>query len=204
MLVIEPSSDSLSNKQFEKVKNILDKSGVILFPTETVYGLMCRYGDHKAKTKIFTLKKRSEKKPLQCLIANFDSLGKFPVKLSSQSKAIAKNFFPGALTLVVESSCGKNTFGFRCPKFHLLQNLLERLPYPLWATSANISNESDQLNLEQILDTLPADIDLAVKNDDFLSQASTVVKVINNQFTILREGAISKKQIREVFEKCPN
>ena len=87
-------------KEWQSALAILRKGGVIAFPTETTYGLACDPRNHEAVKKIFAIKGRSEKKPLQ-LIASSKAEVKRLVKLTGKSKELADAFWPGPLTLLL-------------------------------------------------------------------------------------------------------
>lgn len=197
MQLINAQNGKLSTEHFKAIIATLDKGGVIIFPTETVYGLMCRHGDQKAKKRIFDIKNRPLNKHLQCLVTNQDSLNNFDIEISPLAQKIMTKFFPGKLTIILENRNGE-TLGFRCPKSSLLQTLLQKLSYPLWSTSANLSGEKDNLKLEEIIKTLSKPVDFAIKNDDFSGLASTVIEVIGNDLKVLRHGHITLKQLEKV------
>ena len=197
MRIINAQNDKLSAEHLNDIKTTLDNDGIILFPTETVYGLMCRYGNEKAKKRIFETKKRSPQKQLQCLVHSHKVIEQFDVDVSPLAKKILQKFSPGPLTVILENKLGE-TFGFRIPDFPLLQKVLTQIEYPLWATSANISGQNDQLKFAEIIKIIPSSIDLAIKNDNFLNQASTVVKIKENNFQIIREGIVSAQQLQNI------
>jgi L-threonylcarbamoyladenylate synthase len=135
------------------IKCILNGEPVIV-PTDTVYGLVCRYDSKRAVNKIYKLKKRDRKKPLILLGYNWQSLKKF-INLKQTDSAILRKHikkWPGSLTLVLPGSRfvpkflnkGFKTIGLRIPKNKFLLEALKHCPDRVLAsTSANISGQKD-------------------------------------------------------------
>ncbi|HBC88594.1 MAG TPA: threonylcarbamoyl-AMP synthase [Lentisphaeria bacterium] len=175
------------------------KGVVLLLPTETVYGFMCRWDDSKARDKIFQMKKRNSDKPFQMLVSSIAQAEKEGLVFEGESRKIAEKFFPGAMTLVVKNKNGGTT-GLRIPDHPLILKLIEKINAPLAATSANISGESAALTLEDALKNLEILPDVAVDGGKIEAGiASTVVDATSSPFKILREGPISEEGIRKAI-----
>lgn len=139
--------------KLKKTITLIESNEPIIIPTDTVYGLVCRYDSKKAVEKIYKLKKRTRKKPLILLGCNWQALKRFVsvVNKKELNKLIKK--WPGAMTLVLPASKhvpkylnkGFKTIGIRVPNNKFLLKLLEQCPEQVLAsTSANISGESDK------------------------------------------------------------
>lgn len=138
----------------KRALNLILAGEPIIVPTDTVYGLVCRFDSKSAAEKIYKLKRRSKRKPLILLGYNLDALKKF-VRLNKNPKSKIRNlklFWPGPLTLVLPTSkrvpefLNKDfkTIGIRVPDNKFLLSLLKASPGKVLAsTSANISGKKD-------------------------------------------------------------
>jgi L-threonylcarbamoyladenylate synthase len=151
--------------QLKKAVKTLNSGGVIAFPTETVYGIGALLRDKKAIARIFALKNRPRTKPLQVLVASLEQakrLGKF----NKQALALAKNGWPGPLTLVVKKkrtvpkivTGGRSTVGLRVPDHKTALELIKQCG-PIVATSANEAGEKPALTAKEVKRKVPG-IDL--------------------------------------------
>ncbi len=175
------------------------KGSVILLPTETVYGFMCRWNDSQAREKIFQMKKRSTDKPFQMLAMSVSQAQKEGLLFEGEARTIAEKFFPGPMTMVIKNRNGGTT-GLRIPDHPLTLELIKKIACPLAATSANISGEPAALTLEDALKNLEILPDLAVDGGKIESGlASTVVDATANPFKILRQGPISEEEIKKAL-----
>ena len=183
---------------------ILRDGGVIAAPTETVYGLMARWSDPRARETIYRLKRRPADRRLQMLAASLDDLDACHLTLRRRhaADAIAARFWPGPLTLVAETADG-DTVGIRIPSHPFVLNLIRALGEPLAATSANLSGRppaSDPLAAVANLDGQPdalVDGGLATVTH---GAASTVASIAGDTLAILREGPISRQQLQKALD----
>ncbi len=182
----------------DECAEILNRKGsVLLLPTETVYGFMCRWDDSEARDRIFKMKKRSSDKPFQMLASSIAQAEKEGLIFDGEAKIIAEKFFPGPLTLIVENRNGGTT-GLRIPNHPFILKLIEKIGFPLAATSANISGEPAALTVEDALKNLEILPDIAVDSGKIeAGTASTVVDASTTPFKILRPGPITEEEIRK-------
>ena len=148
--------------QIKKALKLIQDEEPIIVPTDTVYGLVCRYDSKKAVQKIYKLKKRSRKKPLILLGYNWQALKKF-VSLKSISYStshILQSYWPGPLTVILPASNkaprflnrGFKTIGIRVPNNKFLLKLLKKSPGQVLAsTSANISGKPSKSPQKKLL-----------------------------------------------------
>lgn len=179
----------------------LQKPGaVILIPTETVYGLACRWDDITARERIYRMKMRDERKPLAMFATNLEALRHAGVILTNIPELLATHFCPGPITIIA-CNCDGSTTGFRIPDYPLVQALLTALKFPLATTSANLSGHPNALSPAQALAELTEEPDLVIdagmiaKN----AQPSTVVDATGLKPIILREGPINHQMIEDVL-----
>lgn len=173
-----------------------EKGTVLLLPTETVYGFMCRWDDQQARERIYRMKRRDSGKPFQMLASSIAQAEKEGLVFEGEAKLISEKFFPGAMTLVVKNRNGGTT-GLRIPDHQLTLELIKKLDSPLAATSANISGEPAALTLEDALKNIEILPDIAVDVGKIEAGiASTVVDATSIPFKILRQGPIKEAEIR--------
>ena len=188
----------------DKLETIIDSclsalqmpGAVLMVPTETVYGLVCRWDDQKAVERIYELKGREKGKPLALFADSVATLKKHDIYLNSNAKKLAAALCPGALTVVVPTPEG-NTVGFRIPDHDFVLELLRRSGYPLASTSANRSGEPNALNVDSAMGMLDGEVDVVVDGGSISpdSKASTVVMAMEDELKILRPGPISEKEL---------
>ncbi|MBI2996776.1 MAG: L-threonylcarbamoyladenylate synthase [Candidatus Melainabacteria bacterium] len=167
----------------KKILNLILSNELVIVPTDTVYGLVCRYDSKSAIEKIYKLKKRSRRKPLILLGYNWQALKKF-VKLNR------KLYWPGPLTIVLPASKlvpkflnkGFKTIGIRVPNNKFLLGLLKQCPLQVLAsTSANISGKRNVNDIVQKVKLF-----VKAKKGEMSYKPSTVIEIINGQIKTLR------------------
>lgn len=180
---------------WEQAKSILVSGGVVVLPTDTVYGIAAHPGSASAIRRILRIKRRPANKPIPLLAADKDAVCAFGAEFPPAARALAEAYWPGALTLVL--SCGQVFEGFRVPNHENLRRLLKSCGGVLRVTSANFSGQQPALSAAAALCSVGSVSDLVI--DGGISPggvASTVVRVSpDNTVEILRESAISKAAI---------
>lgn len=188
----------------DNVAKILINGGVALLPTDTVYGLMASPHHPDAVAKIFALKNRPEAKNLPILVADGAQITDLGVQLNSRSKALlASRFTPGALSMVLPLFdapnwlSGRHEVALRIPNDAALLDLLSKTG-PLLATSANASGQETPADVQSILAQLTGSPDIVVDGGPRQSQASTLVDTQTSPFTVIRRGALSDGDLKEI------
>jgi L-threonylcarbamoyladenylate synthase len=190
---------------------IIKKRGVVVYPTDTVYGLIADAENYIAVEKVFKVKKRKFGKPLPVFVKNIN-MAKRLAHIDKVQEKILKKFWPGGLTAVLKARplrfpkgilSKDKKIGLRVPDYKLLNLLLEKTNRPLVATSANISGQKASGKILEVLKQFKYKKnkpDLVVSAGNLKpSVSSTVVDLTN--FEIIRKGVISKKQILDEFKK---
>ena len=162
---------------------------VVLVPTETVYGLVCRASDEAARKRIYELKHREASKPLALFTADWRKLD--GVRLEGLPAALAEKYCPGPITIIAPGVDG-GTVGFRIPDHPFILKLLRELDFPLASTSANLSGQPNVLTVAEALAQLRGEPDLAIDGGAIApgALASTVVDATGTTPRILRQGAL--------------
>ena len=184
-------TDDLSAIADQAVAVLKTPGCVILVPTETVYGLVCRAADQAGCEKIFTLKGRAESKRLGWFLSDKNMALQHGVILNDLSAALIDKYTPGALTIIAEKSDG-TTQGFRIPDHPLLLEILHRINEPLVQTSANGSGMPDVVSVPDALGQLNGEVDLVIDGGAIPpgSMGSTVVDATGDSIKILRQGKL--------------
>jgi hypoxanthine phosphoribosyltransferase len=180
-----------------KAQNVLNEGGLVIIPTETVYGIACNPEVPGALEKLISAKGRDGDKPIARLAADPKQVARTAIGWNSGLQALAEKYWPGALTIVLETAEGWT--GFRIPDHAVALQLARICRSPLALTSANLSGEPDTRTAQEAMDSVEAD--LALDSGPSAEQAvpSTVIKVDGDQIECLREGKIPFAEIQAVF-----
>lgn len=197
----------------EALAKTLESGGVAVFPTETVYGIGALASEHNsaAVRRIYDIKQRPTSLPLPVLVQSVDWLERFAPQAPQYAHALARSFWPGALTLIVEvdegvAACADTsadgTIGLRCPNHPFILALLKRLHAPLYATSANSHGMPSPVSFDMLEPRVLDAVDIAVRGGACQDgQASTVVSCLGSQPEILREGSITRTMIESAIKR---
>lgn len=189
-------------KALEKSVSILNKGGLIVFPTDTVYGLAAKFDEDDAIERIYKVKGRDQTKALAVLIGNADQINIISPGISESAMKLTRVFWPGALTIIVKKRediktplSMDNSIGIRIPDDPFVRQLSE-LVGPLATTSANRSGYPSTTRIETVLYQIGDSVDLIVNGGECEGGIpSSVVDCRGDEIRILREGAISKEDI---------
>ncbi|MGE4300916.1 MAG: L-threonylcarbamoyladenylate synthase [Victivallaceae bacterium] len=182
------------------VKTLETPGGVVLLPTETVYGLVCAWSDSDGRDKIYRLKHRNPNKLLAMFAPDAGTAERFGTIVNPLARKLFDAFTPGGVTIICASRKG-GTVGVRVPDHPLVLAVLGIIGKPLASTSANLSGTPSALNLADALRTLDGEPDLAVDGGALPedSVASTVIDTTSGMVKILREGTVPATEIMRLF-----
>jgi tRNA threonylcarbamoyl adenosine modification protein (Sua5/YciO/YrdC/YwlC family) len=148
----------LSQKTVNQAVEFLNSGGVVIFPTDTVYGFLADAGNKKAVERIFKIKKRPKSKPLAVFVKDFKIANEL-AQINNDQKKIIKKYWPGKYTFVLQRKkeiklfgLDKNTIALRVPNYKLLNILLKKINKPLVQTSVNISNNPAMTKIKDIIE----------------------------------------------------
>ena len=186
---------------------ILKQGGIVIFPTETVYGIGANALNEDAVKKIYEAKRRPRHKPISLLVSNMDMVKKVAKDITDLEYKLMKTFFPGPFTIILKKkdivsdivTCGGDTVGIRMPDLELTRKLIDLAGTPLATPSANISGKPSGTNLETIMADFKDSVDFYIDGGKSkLGIASTIVQVIDGVPHILREGSITREEIEKI------
>jgi len=198
------------NKIINRTVDVLQNGGLIIFPTDTVYGLLCDATNEQAVKKLIQFKNRSAGKAIS-VFSNFNLVNQL-VKISNQQITILKQFLPGPFTIILPSKHNVNkllesetgALGIRIPMYRYIEVLTNSFKKPITATSANLAGRSPHYSVESLLSELTGKqkelIDLVINAGTLpRNKPSTVVDLSKNDVRILRQGDIDFSNQSEKF-----
>ncbi len=186
-------------------KKILEKDGVIIFPTDTVYGIGCNPYSTKAIQRIYQIKKRDETKPFPILGYSKDELNKI-VFFDEKSSRLIDKFWPGKLTLVLKLKDQKlketmrlsDKVAVRVPNNKCVLSLLKECKL-LIGTSANTSGTSSLIDSKDCNQEL-SNYDILIDYGRIQSDGeSTIIEINNGELNVIRIGSISEEEILDAI-----
>lgn len=181
----------------EAVK-VLNEGGIILYPTDTVWGLGCDATNEKAVARIFDIKKRSDAKSLVTLAYDMDMIGQYVREVPEMAETLASVsdspltiIYPGAEGLASNVIAEDSSAAIRIPKSEFCLQLLRRFRKPLVSTSANISGQETPAAYEDISGEIIASVDWCadpIYEQGATGKASSIIKLgLSNEVTIIRK-----------------
>lgn len=192
--------------QMNEICDVIQKGGIVAFPTETVYGVGIHFDDEEALERLMEAKNRDYSKAITLMVADKADISQYAY-ISPQAQKMIDQFMPGMITLIFNKkesvrdtmTNGKSTIGIRIPDSEFVLSLLKKVG-PMLVTSANLSQHSNTTSTQEVLNQLDGRIDLVVDGKTSDNIASTVVDVSQDEIKILRAGKITKEQIEEAIK----
>lgn len=193
MLTVDPQH--LRGRLIHRAVEALETGGVIIYPTDTIYGLGCDITNKNAIERIQRIKGRDPKKPMSFICADMSDISTY-AKVSKYAFRILQRLLPGAFTFILPATkqtprvlrSKQKTVGVRIPDHPVTMALIEQLGRPLLSTSANRSTEdalTDPVDLER---EFGSQVDLILECGILPVQPSTVVSLIDDRIEVLRQG----------------
>lgn len=198
---------SAISKNISKAVRLLKKGGVVVFPTETVYGLGAQAFNSKAVKKIFKIKGRPCDNPLIVHIGRANQLNSLAQNIPNEAAKLIQHFWPGPLTLVFKKrkevpsvvTAGLNTIAVRMPRHPIALKLLRQLKEPVAAPSANRSGRPSPTRYSDAVQEIGHRADFILDGGKTRHGIeSTVLDMTRKPFRILRQGSISKETLQKV------
>ncbi len=185
-----------SKNALKKAVKTINNGGVIVFPTDTVYGFLAKAESKKAIEKIYKLKKRLRSKPLPVFVRDI-KMARELAEIDKKQEAVLKKHWPGKYTFILKAKIKspklliKNKkIALRIPKYRSLNDLLKKINKPLAQTSVNISGKPPMFKIEEIKKTFGSDpnLGLIVSNGNLKkSKPSVIIDLTDNKIKFLRK-----------------
>ena len=193
-------SEQLQRIIQEAVK-ILEQGGLVIFPTDTAFGIGCRIDDEEAVKKLYSIRKRPVTQAPPVLVGSVDMAQHLVTTIPKRVKSeLIENYWPGALTIVLPCMNdaipsivrgGGVTIGIRMPNHQTPLHIIQSLGIPIIGTSANFHGESTPFQLSDINPQLHHLVDYIVPGVCSVKRESTVIDCTEEPWKILRQGAIT-------------
>lgn len=193
MKIFKMSSENPDMDLISEAIDIMADGGIILYPTDTVYGLGANIFNNDAVKRIYEIKQRDASKPLSVLVQNVESL-ELIADLNKGSRAIVNKWLPGPFTFILNKKkivspyvSASAKVGVRIPDYKIATSLASL--FPITTTSANLTNEDTLSNPQDILRQIGNDVDLVIDVGDLgNAKPSTVIDLSSSKPTLVRNG----------------
>jgi L-threonylcarbamoyladenylate synthase len=198
-------TDKLPKESLDKIVQILKEGGLIVYPTETAYGIGCDVFNEAAVKRIFVIKQRASNQPLPVIVKSLD-MAKEIAELTPQIILLSNTFHPGPLVIatrkkeIISDIVNPKGIAFRISSNKIVQQIVSAFDQPIISTSANISGFDPPYSVEEILSTLDANlIDIVIDVGELPKQKpSTIIDFLAEPSPqIVREGVIKANLILE-------
>jgi L-threonylcarbamoyladenylate synthase len=198
------------SRGIEKAAEIVLQGGVVAFPTETFYGLAGEAGNEAALEKIFRVKGREEGKPLLLLVADKSWLPGLVRGSPPLAERLMNHFWPGPLTLVFEArlsispllTANTGKIGIRVSSHPVARALVQAVGRPITGTSANLSGHPSASSAEEVFQSLGGNLEAILDGGRTAGgPGSTVLDISGPSPRVIREGAITRKELAPFFGK---
>ncbi|MDR1479269.1 MAG: threonylcarbamoyl-AMP synthase [Planctomycetaceae bacterium] len=199
-----------------RVVGVLRLGGVVVLPTETVYGVAVRAANAAAVLRLCEMKRRGADHPFALAVSGVVAIGDYATNMSNLAKRLARRCLPGPVSIVLDVSQSDSDFRFlpesvqkavskdssvcfRVPDHWFTLSVLKEIGEPLVLTSANLHGNLVAISVDEAVEQLGANIDLAV-DDGIINteKPSTLLKINDNKFSILRSGPVSLETLQKL------
>jgi L-threonylcarbamoyladenylate synthase len=194
----------------EKAAGVLRAGGIVLYPTDTLYGLGADALSDSAVGKIFEIKTRDEGRPVHSIVSDMQMAARYAL-VTGFGRILDTKLPKGKITFVMQKkegletgiARGLDTFGFRIPAHELCILMVRALERPITATSANVSGDAPRQTVDAILESLGEKahgIDLIIDGGELPArEPSTVIDLTHDHPLIIREAAVSADDVRKAI-----
>ena len=177
----------LNKKSVLQAVDFLNSGGVVIFPTDTVYGFLALAENKKAVNKIYKIKNRPKSKPLPVFVKDL-KMAKELAEINDKQIKILRNKWPGKYTFVLNKKDGKGTIALRIPKYKPLNDLLKKINKPLSQTSVNISGQDTLIKIADIEAQFAKQKILLIDGGNLKkSKPSKIIDLTENKLKFLRK-----------------
>lgn len=206
MEIIKISPKRVERKKIDHIVKHLKKGGVVVLPTDTSYGLAVSALNPRAINRAYKVKKRTRNKPLSVIVRDIDQAKRYGV-IDRRTRLLFNKFLPGKLTIIVKRkgklpknlTGGRDLVGLRIPDCRIIEKIMEKVNFPITATSANVAGDIEPYSVGEILKQyknrkqkpdLIVDVGGLRKN-----KPSTIIDVSKEKIKLIRKGPIKFKDV---------
>lgn len=192
----------------DKICEVINNGGIVITPTDTIYGIMGDALNENVIRKVFEIKKRPFNKPLLLLMDSFEMVKQYTEEISEKERILMDRYWPGLVTFILKKNdkvselitSGNDTVGVRIPDNKDLLGIISKLKRPVISTSANITGTEVITSTQLLEKDLIDNIDYIEDGGEVDSQSSTIIKIEDNKLVVLREGKLSR-EIEEYYKE---
>jgi len=193
VIKIDPANPD--KKKITAAAKVIREGGLVVFPTETVYGIAANLLDGKAMERLYRVKSRPEGKPFTVHISDLGMIRDMGCEITGTAKKLMAEFWPGPLTIILKSHAGRK-IGFRMPADKTALELIRASGVPVAASSANLSGKPAPVTAQEAMADLEGKVDMVIDGGRAeVGFESTVVDLTVNPFKVLRVGAIKEEEL---------
>ena len=193
-------------KDIKAAVDVLNKGGIIAFPTETVMGLAVVFDNREAYERLNTIKRRPEDKPYTMMVGSIDLIEQYAF-VNPKYHKIIHTFMPGSLTVLLKAkenipdyvTHSIGVIGIRIPSNDIALSLLREVNKPLLVPSANRSGQPPLKNSDEVIKEFNDEIDYVIPGRCENGIPSTIIDLTGDEIKIIREGSITLNMIEEVL-----
>ncbi len=183
-------------RHLKRAAEILRGGGIIIYPTDTVYGIGCDITNKKAIERISAIKGRDPKKPLSFVCSDLQHISSY-AQVTNYGYRILKRFLPGPYTFILDATkkspkvllTKRKTVGIRVPDHPVCLDLVTALGNPIISTSANLTDADPIGNPDEVEEILGKRVDLILDSGILPQTPSTVVSLVGDEIEVIRQGA---------------
>lgn len=201
--------NKINEEEIKEAAEEIKNGNLVLFPTETVYGIGANALNAEAVKKIFIAKGRAQDNPLIVHVCSIEMVEKIVQEITPLEKKLMEKFWPGPLTIIFNRKSEKiipnvvtanlDTVGIRMPSNKIAKKLIQEAGVPIAAPSANISGKPSGTKVEDIIEELDGKVQYILDGGvTDIGLESTVIKIDNGVIDILRPGKVTKEELQEV------
>jgi L-threonylcarbamoyladenylate synthase len=206
--VIRTDNERELRNGLDRARHIILNGGIVAFPTESFYGLAANASDENAIGRLLKIKKRLDNMPVLVLIPSLEYLKGYVADVPEMALRLIRRFWPGGLTLLFKAgseispllTAGTRKIGVRISSHPLAAALAQAVDSPITGTSANISGKPGCVTAKEVYSSLGMGIDLILDGGKTTGgKGSTILDVTVSPPVIIREGMISRRQLKEII-----
>jgi len=189
--------------KIEEAVRVLNQGGIIIFPTNTAFGIGCRLDNEEAIQKLFEVRKRPVSQATPILVCSVEMAKEYVLEIpETVIQALIKPFWPGALTVVLKANIDKvpplvrgggETVGVRMPNHQTILEVIKTVGVPVLGPSANFHGDNTPYEFKDLNPKLISLVDYVLTGECPVKKPSTVVDCAKSPWEILRQGAIEVK-----------
>lgn len=206
--LIETDPFQPSPTAIDRAAAVIKKGGVVAIPTDALYALVCDPLSLKAVGRIFDAKGREASRSLPLLIDGIVTAEELAVNVSTRFRLLARRFWPGPLTIITAGNAkvplkvtgNTGRLAMRQAKAAVPQALIEKLGFPVIATSANLSGQPTCSSGIEVFGVMDGKLDLVLDCGLCTGHGATTIDITEPEWRIMKEGAISESEIAEILD----